>query len=379
MSRNRFFQMDEYVSDPLSQFKKRDKNGRQRKSMLTDKPDINIPLNGNAVSENKWLRPLSNINNLSLSDQGVDFIKEFEGFRANLYNDPAGHCTIGYGTLVHKGNCDGTEPAEYKSGVSEARAKELLKEKTTVFETAINNLVKVALNQQQFDALTSFVYNIGEGAFTKSTLLKKLNGGDFAMVPVELKKWVKANGVTLPGLARRREAEANLFTSGSYATAKSWFNSFSGGYLNREFTVPRGIRNNNPGNIVINKNNAWEGKVPVEQNTDGHFEQFTSYEYGIRALIILLTNYVKSGRNTITKIFAAYAPPNENNTQSYIKFVADRLGVGADDTLTLTKTILKTLSQAIAKMENGSNEFFNFITHVEWCHTLYFYICSLSA
>lgn len=130
------------------------------------------------------------------------------------------------------------------------------------------------------------------------------------------------------------------------AIAKSWYGSaFS--------KTPRGIRNNNPGNIRINKNNDWLGKVPADKNTDGAFEQFTDYKYGVRALIILLRNYIKSGRNTITKIFAEFAPPNENNTQGYIKFVAGRLGIGADDVITANKDNMRELCQAIAKMENG--------------------------
>lgn len=130
------------------------------------------------------------------------------------------------------------------------------------------------------------------------------------------------------------------------ATAKTWYGSaFS--------KAPRGIRNNNPGNIRISKNNDWLGKVPAKDNTDGSFEQFTHYKYGVRALIVLLRNYVKSGRNTITKIFAEFAPPNENNTQQYIKFVADRVGIGANDAITPNKDSMRALCQAIAKMENG--------------------------
>ena len=123
-------------------------------------------------------------------------------------------------------------------------------------------------------------------------------------------------------------------------------------YYTRAFNVPRGIRNNNPGNIVIS-NNDWVGKVAKDKNTDKKFEQFTEYKYGVRALIMLLRTYIRTRRDTITKIFSEYAPPNENNTQSYIKFVGGRLGVGADDTLTATKNTLKELCQAIAKMENG--------------------------
>lgn len=116
---------------------------------------------------------------------------------------------------------------------------------------------------------------------------------------------------------------------------------------------PRGIRNNNPGNIVLDKNNDWLGKVPAKENTDGKFEQFKEYKYGVRALIMLLRNYIKGDRNTITKIFAEFAPPTENNTKEYIKFVAGRLGIGANDKIAITKDNLRELCQAIAKMENG--------------------------
>lgn len=130
------------------------------------------------------------------------------------------------------------------------------------------------------------------------------------------------------------------------AIAKSWYGSaFS--------KTPRGIRNNNPGNIRLNKNNEWLGKVPADKNTDKSFEQFTDYKYGVRALIVLLRNYIKGGKNTITKIFAEFAPPSENNTQGYIKFVAGRLGIGANDAITANKDNMRDLCQAIAKMENG--------------------------
>jgi len=292
---------------------------------------------------------------MSVSDNGVALIKKFEGFVPNLYNDPVGHCTIGYGTLVHKGNCNGSEPEEFKSGVSEQRATELLTEEVNKFAVVINSNVQVALNQNQFDALISFVYNVGEGAFKGSTLLKELNKGNYTNVPTELRKWVKASGQTLPGLVRRREEEAGLFVTPVSATAQSLSQRrpLSSPYSKEKDDRPRGIRNNNPGNIVLTQNNDWEGRVAPDKNTDGHFEQFTTYAYGVRALIILLRNYIRLGRKTISKIFEAYAPPTENNTQNYIRFVAGRLAVSAEDPLSVTKNTLKERAQAIAKMENG--------------------------
>jgi GH24 family phage-related lysozyme (muramidase) len=154
----------------------------------------------------------------SMSQKCVDMIKGFEGFRAKKYNDPAGHCTIGYGTLLHKGNCNNdTSEQPYVNGISEEQATQLLIQEASEFQKTINDSVKVELNQNQYDSLVSFSYNIGSAAFQASTLLKLLNKGDYTSVPTEMKKWTKAkvNGKTvdLPGLVKRREDEANLFST----------------------------------------------------------------------------------------------------------------------------------------------------------------------
>jgi GH24 family phage-related lysozyme (muramidase) len=306
----------------------------------------------------------------TVSQAGVDFIKSYEKFEPNLYNDPAGHCTVGYGTLVHRGNCNG-DPSEapYLAGMTEARATELLMQRLDEFQRVVNDAVTTELNQGQYDALLSFVYNVGAANFRGSTLLRKLNAGDYAAVPGELRKWVKANGTEMPGLVRRRNAEADMFASGTYSNNKSlygrWgpgsgtgYGSGSGGY-GRSFSGPaRGVRNNNPGNIRIS-NEAWQGKVPRESNTDGAFEQFTSYDYGVRALVLLLRNYLRGGRNTVRAVIAAYAPPEDNNqTDAYVRFMIGRLNAGglnvtADSPLPVNRTTLRLLAQGIGRMENG--------------------------
>lgn len=156
---------------------------------------------------------------LTLSRKGQDFIVEFEGFSATLYNDQAGHCTIGVGHLVHHGAC---RPAEggLEKGITRTKALALmLKDASTKIDCVSAN-VKVPLNQAQFDALVSFTFNVGEGAFESSTLLKRLNKGDFAGVPEELARWNKVtiNGrkVASKGLTRRRSREARLFATGKY-------------------------------------------------------------------------------------------------------------------------------------------------------------------
>ncbi len=114
----------------------------------------------------------------------------------------------------------------------------------------------------------------------------------------------------------------------------------------------RGIRNNNPGNLIKSANN-WRGKVDVSQNTDSRFEQFVSVEYG--AMMKNLISWYNRGLNTIDEIIKKWAPAFENNTANYIAFVSQQTGIGAKQVITkLDKDILIALSMAIAEMENGS-------------------------
>jgi len=152
-----------------------------------------------------------------LSDDGARFIGRFEGFRGQLYDDAAGHCTIGYGHLVHLGHCNGSEPAEFKRGMSEPEAEKLLRRDAQTAADVVRRSVHVPLNQQQFDALVSFVYNLGAGNFESSTLLRDLNAHDFAAVAGQLEGWVHAGSTVLPGLVTRRKAEARLFSTGHYS------------------------------------------------------------------------------------------------------------------------------------------------------------------
>lgn len=118
---------------------------------------------------------------------------------------------------------------------------------------------------------------------------------------------------------------------------------------------PRGIRNNNPGNIRISKQ-KWQGKVPVEENTDGEFEQCVSMAYGVRMMGRTLLTYEKSGRDTIEKIIKSWAPPNENNTEAYIKFVADALDIPRTRKIDIDDyEIAFPLVKAIIQKENGLN------------------------
>lgn len=161
--------------------------------------------------------PLENTNiqanseHKKISDNGLKFIAEHEGMILHLYNDPANHATIGVGHLVHQGPINGSESEEFKRGITKERAMKILRSDVMKAENTVNKLVKVPLNQNQFDALVSFVFNIGETQFASSTLLAKLNNQDYQAVPSELNRWVHGSGKKLPGLINRRRNEGNLF------------------------------------------------------------------------------------------------------------------------------------------------------------------------
>ncbi|CAG8764744.1 6618_t:CDS:2 [Funneliformis caledonium] len=145
---------------------------------------------------------------MKINAEGLNLIKEFEGFRADFYQDAAGHKTIGYGH-----NCD-ADPNKCKginAPLTKAQAEELLRTDIAKFEGYVTSLVKVKLNPNQFSALVSFTFNLGQAKLAESTLLKKLNAGDYEGASKEFGKWIYANKKVLKGLERRREAERELF------------------------------------------------------------------------------------------------------------------------------------------------------------------------
>lgn len=139
---------------------------------------------------------------MKTSEVGLNLIKFFEDFRSKAYLCPAKVWTIGYG---HTGGVKSTDT------ISKEDANSLLLKDLEKYEKAVNTLVSVDLNQNQFDAITSFTFNLGEGALAKSTLLKKLNAKDYKGAAEEFLKWNKAGGQVLAGLVKRREKEKELF------------------------------------------------------------------------------------------------------------------------------------------------------------------------
>ena len=143
---------------------------------------------------------------MQLSYQGINAIKEHEGFRDKAYKDSAGVWTIGYGTIKING-----KPVEEGMTCTQEQATQWLYADLTWAQTAVNQMVRVALAQNQYDALVSFVYNEGETQFSKSTLLRKLNAQDYIGAGKEFDKWVYAGGKVVPGLVARRRIERDEF------------------------------------------------------------------------------------------------------------------------------------------------------------------------
>lgn len=140
---------------------------------------------------------------LILPVEAVNLVKHFEGLKLTRYYCPSGKLTIGYG---HTGK--GTRNQK----ITTSEAEKLLEQDLSVFQKVVTNNVKVPLTNSQFGALVSFSFNVGEGAFKKSTVLKKLNSGNYKLASQEMLRWTRdSRKRILPGLVRRRAAEVKLF------------------------------------------------------------------------------------------------------------------------------------------------------------------------
>ncbi len=139
---------------------------------------------------------------MKISEEGKALIKKFEGCELEAYKCPAGKWTIGYGH---------TKGVQKDDQWSQHYAEVMLDIELEEYEGYINDLVKVPLQQHQFDALVAWVYNLGVGNLLSSTLLVKLNAGEYEDIPHQIQRWNKAAGEVLEGLVRRRKAEALLF------------------------------------------------------------------------------------------------------------------------------------------------------------------------
>ena len=161
---------------------------------------------------------MANVNNMKMGSSGLAALKVAEGYNATLYNDgntkKEGHCTIGYGHLVHYDICNSKKhPSEkpFINGIKKKNAISILKKDFASAEKAVNKYVTVKLTQNQFDALVIFAFNVGIGGFKNSTALKELNNQNYNKVPSQLKRWNKSRGKVMQGLINRRNKEIQIW------------------------------------------------------------------------------------------------------------------------------------------------------------------------
>lgn len=148
---------------------------------------------------------------MRVSENGRSLIKAFEGLRLEAYFCPAGILTIGYGSTG--------KHVQTGMRITKEQADGLLVKDLERFEEGVDELVRVHLDQDEFDALVSFSFNVGLGNLKTSTLLRKLNSKDYAGAAREFPKWNKGGGKVLPGLVKRRAAEAALFVGDDWRKA----------------------------------------------------------------------------------------------------------------------------------------------------------------
>jgi len=138
------------------------------------------------------------------TDAGLALIRSYEGYSPFIYKDAVGLPTIGFGHLIMPGE-------KFKEPLMQQEADTLLRRDVAVKEADVNRLVYVGLFPGQFDAITSFTFNLGAGALKSSTMLKRVNAEAHHEVPAQIKRWNKAGKKVLRGLTLRREAEARMY------------------------------------------------------------------------------------------------------------------------------------------------------------------------
>ncbi len=156
---------------------------------------------------------------MQMSENGQKKLADWEGFKLRAYHDAAGKLTIGVGHLLTRSELSSGkiwiqgEAVRYAAGLSDRQVLALLGQDLKGAENAVNEGVEVELQQNQFDTLVSFCFNVGATAFKNSTLLRRLNQGGYDEVPAQLRRWVHCDGAVEAGLVNRREHEIVLWNA----------------------------------------------------------------------------------------------------------------------------------------------------------------------
>ncbi|WP_291287005.1 peptidoglycan DD-metalloendopeptidase family protein [Flavobacterium sp.] len=183
----------------------------QRRKDLLDSIDVLLEGYKNTFGKNKGNR--IDVKSLKISEKGKQFIKDWELFKKKMYdqdgdNNSEGNCTIGYGHLIHTGRCDGSlSENKFKNGISENEASKLFENDILIFEKAVRRKIKTPLYQYEFDALVSYVYNIGQG-FKAPNLIEYINSKNYSLAVNEIETGSQNK--------KRRKQERDMFLKGIY-------------------------------------------------------------------------------------------------------------------------------------------------------------------
>lgn len=156
---------------------------------------------------------------MKMSAHGLNLLEQWEGFKLKVYKDSAGLPTIGVGHLLTKSELTSGKivikgvTVKYANGLTNQQVIDLLAQDVAPVGQVVTKAVTVPLTQNQFDALVSFAFNVGNAAFSGSTLLKVLNQKQYKEVPEQLLRWTRSGGKVVPGLVNRRENEIKLWNS----------------------------------------------------------------------------------------------------------------------------------------------------------------------
>lgn len=189
-------------------------------SLLACAGPARFPDLGDAIPAGVFLEPSSKealpqgMSLREISPHGLSVTKISERFVPYLYNDAVGYCTIGYGHLVERSRCNGEEPSEFLSGITEPHASTILTRDMETAEVGVMLLTQSTLSDNQYAALCDFVFNVGVANYRGSTLRGVVNAGEYDRVPTQLRRWIFAGGKELDGLKERREREIDLFFGG---------------------------------------------------------------------------------------------------------------------------------------------------------------------
>jgi len=192
---------------------------KKSKPPVVTRPDIDGPVVKPKPVKRRPGQPLkkSEPTVMKMSNIGLEFLTRWEGFKTTIYKDVAGYPTIGVGHLLTKDELSSGKiiikkrVLQIHNGLTHQDVIDLLSQDLGRYEDTVRSNVSVPLQQYQFDALVSFCFNVGQRAFSNSTLLKQVNAKNFADVPNQFKRWNKAGGKVIKGLVNRRNAEIALW------------------------------------------------------------------------------------------------------------------------------------------------------------------------